>query len=78
VPPGVAHGLYSSEATTLLYAVSRYWDPEDELGVAFDDPELGVDWPCRRDEVILSERDRMMPPLARVSPPDYVAAAVLG
>lgn len=69
VPPGVAHGLYSREPTTLLYAVSRYWDGEDEFGVAFDDPELGLAWPCDRDEVILSERDRVMPRLADILAP---------
>ena len=64
VPPGVAHGLYSLEPTTLLYAVSRYWDEEDEFGVAFDDPELGISWPVGRGEVILSERDRALPLLS--------------
>lgn len=63
IPPGIAHGLYSRAATTLLYAVTRYWDGEDEFGVAFDDPELGVAWPVRRDEIILSERDRLLPRL---------------
>jgi dTDP-4-dehydrorhamnose 3,5-epimerase len=67
IPPGVAHGLYSREPTTLLYAVSRYWDPTDEFGVAFDDPGLGVPWPCSRDEVILSERDAGLPPLDRIA-----------
>jgi dTDP-4-dehydrorhamnose 3,5-epimerase len=66
VPPGVAHGLYSIEPTTLLYAVSRYWDDEDEFGVAFDDPELGIPWPCGRDDVILSERDRALPRLSEL------------
>jgi dTDP-4-dehydrorhamnose 3,5-epimerase len=71
IPPGVAHGLYSAEPTTLLYAVSRYWDPEDEFGVAFDDPELGVAWPCTRSEVILSQRDAAMPSLERLAPLAY-------
>jgi dTDP-4-dehydrorhamnose 3,5-epimerase len=67
VPPRVAHALYSLTATTLLYAVSRYWDREDEFGVAFDDPELGVPWPCTRQDVILSERDRELPRLAELA-----------
>jgi dTDP-4-dehydrorhamnose 3,5-epimerase len=79
VPPGVAHGLYSRTPTTVLYAISRYWNPEDEFGVAFDDPELGLAWPCRRDEVILSERDRSMPRLAEVpSRPNYAPAGPSG
>jgi dTDP-4-dehydrorhamnose 3,5-epimerase len=76
VPPGVAHGLYSRRPTTLLYAVSRYWDPDDEFGVAFDDPELGLDWPFGREAAILSERDRAMPRLADVEPgPRYATAS---
>ena len=63
VPPGVAHGLYSREPTVTLYAVSRYWDADDELGVVFDDPDLGVPWPVSRDEVVLSERDAALPRL---------------
>jgi dTDP-4-dehydrorhamnose 3,5-epimerase len=75
VPPGVAHGLYSREPTTLLYGVSREWDGSDEFGVAFDDPDLAVPWPCTRAEVILSERDRTMPCLRDVALPSYAAAA---
>ena len=69
VPPGVAHGLYSRMPTTLLYAVSRYWDGEDEYGVAFDDPDVGVPWPCGRDDVTLSGRDRAMPGLGELTLP---------
>ena len=64
VPPGVAHGLYSRERTVTLYAVSRYWDADDELGVVFDDPDLGVPWPVSRVDVVLSERDAALPRLA--------------
>jgi dTDP-4-dehydrorhamnose 3,5-epimerase len=66
VPPGVAHGLYSPEPTTLLYAVSRFWDEDDEFGVAFDDPELGIPWPFGRGDVILSERDQALPRLSEL------------
>jgi dTDP-4-dehydrorhamnose 3,5-epimerase len=45
VPHGVAHGLYFPEATRFLIGVNRYWDPEDELGCRYDDPELEIDWP---------------------------------
>jgi len=72
VPPGVAHGLYSRERTVTLYAVSRYWDADDELGVAFDDPDLAVAWPVSRDDVVLSARDSALPGLALAGPvPDW-------
>jgi dTDP-4-dehydrorhamnose 3,5-epimerase len=83
VPPGVAHGLYSREPTVTLYAVSRYWDADDELGVVFDDPDLGVPWPVSRDDVVLSERDAALPRLAfagrvpdwRPEPPSAASSA---
>jgi dTDP-4-dehydrorhamnose 3,5-epimerase len=76
VPPGVAHGLFSAGPTVTLYAVSRYWDPEDERGVAFDDPALGVPWLVSRAEVMLSERDRGLPPLSAAGPlPEWRDAA---
>jgi dTDP-4-dehydrorhamnose 3,5-epimerase len=59
IPPGVAHGFYALTDLTITYLVDRYYDPADELGVAWDDPTLGVDWPS--DAPILSGRDRENP-----------------
>ena len=56
IPPGVAHGFYLHEPSIHVYAVSHEWDPADELGCRWDDPELGIDWPCSGP--LLSERDR--------------------
>jgi dTDP-4-dehydrorhamnose 3,5-epimerase len=55
VPPGVAHGFYFPEESVHVYAVSETFDPEDELGCRWDDPETGLDWPCTAP--LLSERD---------------------
>lgn len=44
IPPGVAHGFYFTELSLHIYAVDRAWDPADELGCRWDDPELGIDW----------------------------------
>lgn len=44
IPPGVAHGFYFPERSLHVYAVDRVWDPADELGCRWDDPELGIDW----------------------------------
>ena len=55
IPPGVAHGFSFSGPCTLLYAVSRYWDREDELVCRWDDPTIGIDWPITSPR--LSERD---------------------
>jgi dTDP-4-dehydrorhamnose 3,5-epimerase len=42
--------------------VDRYFDGSDEWGIAWNDPELGIDWPAT--DPVLSERDRNNPGLA--------------
>jgi dTDP-4-dehydrorhamnose 3,5-epimerase len=59
IPPGVAHGFYALTDMTITYLVDHYYDPADELGVAWDDPSLGIAWPNREPE--LSGRDRSNP-----------------
>lgn len=59
IPPGVGHGFAALTDITMTYLVDRYYDPEDELGVAWDDPEIGVDWGVA--EPILSKRDQDNP-----------------
>ena len=47
IPPGVAHGFLAETDLTLLgYLVDRYFDGTDESGIAWNDPELGIDWPA--------------------------------
>ena len=43
IPPGVCHGFYFPVPSVHVYAVSEYWNTEDELGCRFDSPELGLD-----------------------------------
>lgn len=64
IPHGVAHGFLFLERSVHVYAVSDYWDPDDELLCRFDDPELGIAWPRR--PASLSERDADAPPLRAV------------
>jgi len=59
IPPGVAHGFAALTDVTLTYLVDRYYDPTDELGVAWDDPDIGADWGIR--EPVVSDRDRANP-----------------
>ncbi len=44
IPSGVAHGFYALTDATLTYIVDNYYDNSDELGVAWDDPDLVVPW----------------------------------
>jgi len=59
IPPGVAHGFAALSDLTITYLVDGYYNPADELGVAWDDPEIGADWGVS--EPMLSERDRKNP-----------------
>ena len=59
VPPGFAHGfLVLSESADFLYKVTGRWQPEAERTLAWDDPEVGIEWPLEGREPILSEKDR--------------------
>jgi dTDP-4-dehydrorhamnose 3,5-epimerase len=67
IPAGFAHGFCALEDEThLLYKVSVAYDASRERGLAWDDPDVGIDWPV--DTPILSNRDRALPRLAEVSP----------
>ena len=66
IPPGVAHGFASLTDMTITYLVDGYYNPTDELGVAWDDPEIGADWGL--DDPILSERDGKNPLRADIHP----------
>jgi dTDP-4-dehydrorhamnose 3,5-epimerase len=59
IPPGVAHGFASLTDMTITYLVDSYYNPEDELGVAWDDPAVQADWGLA--EPILSNRDQKNP-----------------
>jgi dTDP-4-dehydrorhamnose 3,5-epimerase len=66
VPIGFAHGFcVVSDIADVTYKVSSYYDSENERGIAFDDPDLGVRWPV--DDPLVSERDRANPRLQDVA-----------
>jgi dTDP-4-dehydrorhamnose 3,5-epimerase len=64
IPVGVAHGFAALADSTLFYTVDNYYTGGDEFGVAWDDPELAIDWGVR--EPILSERDQANPRWAEI------------
>ena len=66
IPPGVAHGFASLTDMTITYLVDGYYNPADELGVAWDAPETGADWGVP--DPILSDRDRANPRRADIEP----------
>lgn len=60
IPEGFAHGfLVLSEVAEFCYKCTDFYHPEDEGGVAWDDPDIGIEWPMEGiDEIILSEKDK--------------------
>ncbi len=67
IPPGVAHGFASLTDMTITYLVDGYYNPADELGVAWDDPEIGADWGVAAP--VLSGRDQANPRRAAIPAP---------
>lgn len=66
VPAGFGHGFaVLSDEADVTYLLSSTYDPATEAGIAWDDPDVGVEWPL--DEPLLSERDKQAPRLADVA-----------
>ena len=66
VPAGFGHGFcVLSDEADVAYKLSSYYDPAAEAGIAWDDPDIGIDWPLS--DPVVSERDRLAPRLAEVA-----------
>ena len=59
IPPGVAHGFAAVTDMVITYLVDGYYNPQDELSVAWDDPDVAADWGIT--DPVLSERDQSNP-----------------
>lgn len=58
IPRGFAHGFaVLSEEVIFQYKCDRYYAPDYEGGIRFDDPVLGIDWRIPREKMVLSEKD---------------------
>ena len=66
VPRGFAHGFcVTTDIADVVYKLSSYYDPSTERGFAYDDPEVGIEWPAIGLKV--SERDATAPALAEIA-----------
>jgi dTDP-4-dehydrorhamnose 3,5-epimerase len=65
VPPGFAHGFcVLSEMAEVEYKCTDFYDKGDEIGILWNDPAIGIDWPV--EEPLLSAKDAALPRLSEV------------
>lgn len=65
VPPGYAHGfVVLSEIAYFEYKCTDYYFPDDEIGLLWNDPTVGIDWPIRTPQ--LSVKDERLPTLDQI------------
>ncbi|MBQ2799659.1 MAG: dTDP-4-dehydrorhamnose 3,5-epimerase [Ruminiclostridium sp.] len=65
VPKGFAHGcLVKREKAVFSYKCTDFYDPSDEGGIMWNDPDLAIDWQTdEKEKIILSEKDKYYPSL---------------
>ncbi|NJL76373.1 MAG: dTDP-4-dehydrorhamnose 3,5-epimerase [Saprospiraceae bacterium] len=69
VPRGFAHGyVVLSEVATFFYKVDNYYSKASEGGLIFNDPSMNIDWQIDAKDVILSEKDKVLPVLGNHKP----------
>jgi len=67
LPPGVAHGFCAlAEENEILYKCTDYYHPEDEAGVLWNDPDIGIHWPLA--DPVIHPRDAAYPKLRNIDP----------
>jgi len=67
IPKGFAHGfLVLSDTAVFSYKCDDVYHPNDEGGLRWNDPEIGIVWPVIDDELILSEKDKNNPLLREI------------
>lgn len=72
IPAGFAHGFcVLSERAEIMYKCSEFYDPRDDRGIRWDDPELAVEWPIP--DPVLSAKDAALPFLKEAELPAYGA-----
>ncbi|MGL4585070.1 MAG: dTDP-4-dehydrorhamnose 3,5-epimerase [Flavobacterium sp.] len=69
IPRGCAHGfIVRSESAVFAYKCDNIYYKESEGGIKYDDPSLGIDWEFNLDEVIVSEKDKVLPLFEKALP----------
>ena len=69
VPIGFAHGFCTLEPDTeVFYKVTNYYSAAHDMGLAWDDPALAIEWPVSAQAAVLSDKDRRQPVLKDLPP----------
>ena len=67
IPVGFLHGYCTlTEETEVVYKVTGAYDKAAERGVIWNDPDIGIKWPVAADQVVLSDKDTVLPRLRDV------------
>lgn len=64
IPRGFAHGfVVLSETAEFFYKCDNYYNKESEGGIIFNDPTLNIDWKLPQEQLLVSEKDKVLPTL---------------
>lgn len=67
IPAGFGHAFCSLEPNSIIsYRVTSYYSSEHDKGVAWDDPDIAIEWPDIADRDTLSAKDRQLPRLSEI------------
>lgn len=62
IPRGFAHGfVVLSDTATFFYKCDNFYNKESEAGIFYNDPELNIDWQFPEQELLVSEKDKVLP-----------------
>ena len=67
IPKGFAHGfVVLSEQAVFFYKCDNYYNKASEGGIIYNDPQIGIDWQIAPEELLLSEKDSVLPSLKQI------------
>lgn len=70
IPRGFAHGfLVLSETATFFYKCDNFYNKESEGGIIFNDSQLGIDWQFPKTDLLISEKDQLLPTFEKAKKP---------